>query len=250
MASDLIFQKQTISSLESAELTGKQHAHVMRDIRALLEQGVSQSNFGLSSYKQPQPNGGYKDVACYNLTKKGSLILASGYDAKLREKIIDRWEDLETGKSQPLYMQEDVSPRVSDKIMAADWIIRTLNLNDSSKLFLVKAIADPLGLPTPDYVPSKGILKSATELLKERGYAISAQVFNQRAIEKGFLCELTRNSSGGKKKKFKSITEKGKPYGENQVNPNNPKETQPLWYEDKFDELLVKLGFAEGRVAV
>ena len=98
MASDLIFQKQTMSSLEIAELTGKQHAHVMRDIRALLEQGVSQSNFGLSSYKQPQPNGGYKDVACYNLTKKGSLILASGYDAKLREKIIDRWEDLERRK--------------------------------------------------------------------------------------------------------------------------------------------------------
>lgn len=26
--------------------------------------------------------------------------------------------------------------------------------------------------------------------------------------------------------------------GENQVSPNNPKETQPLWYEDKFEELL------------
>lgn len=95
---ELLEVKSTMSSLEIAELTGKQHAHVMRDIRNLLEQGVSQSNFGLSSYKQPQPNGGYKEVACYNLTKKGCLILASGYNAKLREKIIDRWEELETEK--------------------------------------------------------------------------------------------------------------------------------------------------------
>ena len=70
----------------------------MRDIRSLLEQGVSQSNFGLSSYQQAQPNGGHKDVACFNLTKKGCLILASGYDVKLRERIIDRWEQLETEK--------------------------------------------------------------------------------------------------------------------------------------------------------
>lgn len=93
---NLALIKKTMSSLEIAELTGKQHAHVMRDIRNILEQGVSESNFGLSSYKQAQPNGGVKDVSCYNLTKKGCLILASGYDAKLREKIIDRWEELET----------------------------------------------------------------------------------------------------------------------------------------------------------
>lgn len=77
-----------MSSLEIAELPGKQHAHVIRDIRSLLAQGVSQSNFGLSSYKQPQPRGGYKELPCFELTKKDCLILASGYDAVLREKSI------------------------------------------------------------------------------------------------------------------------------------------------------------------
>ena len=93
----------------------------------------------------------------------------------------------------------------------------------------------------PDYTSSKGILKSASELLSEKGIKISAQAFNKAAIEKGYLCELSRNSSHGKKKRFKSITEKGLSYGENQVSPNNPKETQPLWYEDKFEDLLSKL---------
>lgn len=95
---DLALNKETMSSLQIAEITGRQHSNVMRDIRALLEQGVSQFNFELSSYKQSQPNGGQKDVPCFNLTKKGSLILASGYDAKLRESIIDRWEQLESEK--------------------------------------------------------------------------------------------------------------------------------------------------------
>lgn len=93
---DLIIKKETMTSLEIADVTGKQHAHIMRDIRKLLEQGVSESNFGLTSYQQAQPNGGKKDVPMYQLTKKGCLILASGYDALLREKIINRWEELET----------------------------------------------------------------------------------------------------------------------------------------------------------
>lgn len=80
-----------ISSIEISELTNKYHSHIMRDIRNLIEQGVSQSNFGLGSYSDKNN----QTRPMYLLTKKGSLILASGYDALLREKIIDRWEELE-----------------------------------------------------------------------------------------------------------------------------------------------------------
>ena len=132
---------------------------------------------------------------------------------------------------------------VRDKIAVAKFLSSFLNLNDSSKLLIAKSIADPFGLPTPDYTPSHGILKSATELLRLRKSQVSAREFNTIAIEKGYLCELERKSSHGQKRTFKSITEKGLTFGENQVNPNNPKSTQPLWYESKFDELLGKLGF-------
>lgn len=132
-----------------------------------------------------------------------------------------------------------------DQITWVKEVKKILNLNDSSTLGMLQSIAQPLGLPLPDYTPSKGVMKSASKLLEEKGFKnqISANKFNKRAIEKGLLCEIERNSSHGEKKQFKSITKNGLKYGENQVSPKNPKETQPQWYADKFDELLKVLGF-------
>lgn len=89
-----------MTSIEVAEITGKEHKHVMRDIRVLLEQGVHESNFGLTFIIRTLPNNAQRKDPCYNITKKGCLILASGYNALLREKIIDRWEELETKERQ------------------------------------------------------------------------------------------------------------------------------------------------------
>lgn len=85
------FDKEFMTSLEIAELTGKKHAHIMRDIRGLLDQGVNETNFGLVEYKDKKG----ETRPMFKLTKKGCLILASGYNAVLREKIINRWEELE-----------------------------------------------------------------------------------------------------------------------------------------------------------
>lgn len=89
-----------ITSLQVAELTGKQHSNVMRDIRNLLEQleDRQQFSFELMFINRNLPNGGSKQEPYYNLTKKDSLLLASGYDANLRAKIINRWEELERQK--------------------------------------------------------------------------------------------------------------------------------------------------------
>jgi Rha family phage regulatory protein len=98
-------QPQTMSSREIAELTGKQHAHVMRDIRTMLtelhgEEGLSK--FGssyLNSQNKPQPE--------FLLPKRESLVLVSGYDVHMRAAIIDRWQTLEDRKrcSQPTAVQ-------------------------------------------------------------------------------------------------------------------------------------------------
>lgn len=130
---------------------------------------------------------------------------------------------------------------VQDKMIAIEYASRILNLNDSSKLMMIKSVMDPMGLPTPDYVKSKGVLKSATVLLKDNGVEMSAKAFNKILVNKGVLEEKERPSSKRGVARFKAISKDWLEFGENQVSPNNPRETQPLWYEDKFLDLLRKL---------
>ena len=85
-------EKETITSLEVAELTGKRHDHVMRDIKRLISQGVGVPSFGESSYK----DGQNRKQPMYKINKEGALILASGYNPKIRELIIKRWLELES----------------------------------------------------------------------------------------------------------------------------------------------------------
>jgi Rha family phage regulatory protein len=82
-------QVKGMTSLQIAEVTGKNHKEVLRDIRNILERGASERNFALTSYNDKQG----KERPMFNLTPKGCLILASGYDVVLREKIIDKLEE-------------------------------------------------------------------------------------------------------------------------------------------------------------
>lgn len=125
-----------------------------------------------------------------------------------------------------------------DKMMAAKWAADFLNLNEVSKLQMAKAILDPLGLPSPDYVPSKGVMHSAKELLKINGVNMSAQSLNKALAKAGILKQHTRPGKGGKVHKWYVITDPGERFGENDVCPQNPKQTQPLWYDNMFSELV------------
>jgi hypothetical protein len=82
---------QTISSLEIAELTGKTHNMVMRDVRKML---------GALDIQPEQFCSGYVDAkgetrACYELPAREVKILITGYDVVRRAKVIDRLEALE-----------------------------------------------------------------------------------------------------------------------------------------------------------
>ena len=88
----------TMTSREIASLTGKEHKHVMRDIRVMVEAlGLDESNFGhiyLDAYNRQQSE--------YALDEELSITLVSGYDVKMRLAIIRRWKELEGKAPAPL----------------------------------------------------------------------------------------------------------------------------------------------------
>lgn len=124
-----------MSSLEIAELTGKQHAHIMRDIRTLLDQGVNESNFGLVDYIDKKG----EKRSMYKLTKKGSLILASGYNAVLREAIINRWEELETGQATPFYQKIPTAKELALMVIQAEEEKERLMLENKAQQEVIEA---------------------------------------------------------------------------------------------------------------
>lgn len=83
----------TMSSLEIAELTGKEHFIVLRDIRDMLNKqfGDGGEYKFVSSYKSSQN----KDLPMYNLKFRETMILMAGYSQEIAARIIDRWLHLE-----------------------------------------------------------------------------------------------------------------------------------------------------------
>lgn len=93
-----IFQNvQTMSSREIAEMTGKNHADVLRDIRNMLLELYGDTR-GLSSFASSYLNSQNKEMPCFLLPKRETLILTSGYSISQRAKIIDRWQELESAQ--------------------------------------------------------------------------------------------------------------------------------------------------------
>lgn len=126
---------------------------------------------------------------------------------------------------------------------------RLLKPAPSSKMMMLAKIAANNGLDAK-FLPGYAIdaapdasggssmeSKPVTALIKQNGIAATAPAFNRLLASAGFLKQCQRTSTKRGLVDFWSITEKGLRYGKNLTSPNNPRETQPHWYVDRFLEL-------------
>lgn len=234
---------QSMSSLQIAEVSGKLHKDVLRAIRTMEPawEKVQGRKFALTFITRELPNGGSKQEPCYELTKTECLYIAAKFNDEVRARLVLRWEELENGTAEPIVKAQAPTPAqitLGDRLAWVKEVKHLLNLNDVSTLGLLQKVGEPLGLPLPDYVPSRGNLRSASFLLKENGSPMSIQQFNKLMIQHGLMVELSRPSGFGGVRQFKSIVGDGLSYGENQVCPQFPNGTQPLYYAHRFRELL------------
>lgn len=120
----------TMLSTEIAELTGKQHQHVMRDIRAIIEQLKDSPNldsgFILTEYKA----GNGKNEPCYQLDYDSTMIVLTGYDVKARAKVIKRWQELEQQATKPIDLMQVLNDPAA---------MRGLLLNYSEKVIALES---------------------------------------------------------------------------------------------------------------
>ncbi|MGP2571454.1 Rha family transcriptional regulator [Ornithobacterium rhinotracheale] len=90
--------KDTMSSREIAQIAGKNHRHLLRDIRKMevAWEKVTETKFGLSEYTDSTG----RKLPEYQLTKTECLYIATKFNDEARARLVLRWEALESEKQQ------------------------------------------------------------------------------------------------------------------------------------------------------
>jgi len=242
----------TMTSREIAELTGKRHDHVLRDIKTMLSQVHDLQDNPEMGYEVIQGvtfefDSHTKRLSTISLDKDHTLTLLTGYDAKARFKVIRRWQELEVAAALTLHSDAYTLPyQPAMKIQFFELAMRTLRVSETSKIRMLAQFGESEGFNSnflPDYV-DEPLVRAITPLLKEMGHDLSSKVaktVNPALEAMGILEHLSRKSTGSTIKKFWSLTEEGLQYGRNETSPNNPRERQPLFSAHPFPELLARL---------
>lgn len=138
-----------MTSKELAELTGKEHSHVMRDIRCeienLVKEGVeAESIFGLVEYTDIK--GEVRPM--YSFGREGAMQIAMRYSAIIRRKVILRLEDLE--KRTSLAIPQNYIEALKQLIISEEARIEAEKKNailmHINKNYTVTEIAKELGM--------------------------------------------------------------------------------------------------------
>lgn len=88
-----------MTSLQIAEITGKNHFDVMRAIRKMEPawKKINESKFALVDYQDKKG----ETRPCYSLNKEECLYIATKFNDEARAKLIKRWKELEEQHQKP-----------------------------------------------------------------------------------------------------------------------------------------------------
>lgn len=214
---------------------------------------ILKRDMGVVTGKKADGTDAYQTVNTTFINESGvySLIFSSKQE---RAKEFKHWVTSEvlpsirkTGQYSANVSSATLNEQLQANLTFADWAIKTLNINDASKLEWAKKISDKFGFVAelPDAVNAgteKPITHAATDLLKSHNVGISAQAFNRMLELKGVVKHATRPGKRGKVHSWYVITPAFDKYGQNQQDPRFQQQTQIRWYDATFMELLTIVG--------
>lgn len=114
----------TMSSREIAELVEARHNDVVETIERQFEKGVLRES--RKTTRTYAPPGGGRPTEVYDLTKRDTLVVVSGYDDALRAKIIDRWMEIEASSASPQPLPDFGNPAAAARAWAEQYEARVL----------------------------------------------------------------------------------------------------------------------------
>lgn len=176
---------ETMTSLEIADLVGREHKSIMRSIRDMEDdwEKVRGCKFALSQRTIAIPNGGYKNVPCYVLNKTECLYIATKFNDEARAKLVIRWEELEMKE------RENALPNFSNPAEAArawaDQYEKNLALEAKNKEMKPKA-------EYFDALVDRNMLTNFTDTAKQLG--LKRKDFIERLIRDGYLYRDNKNA--------------------------------------------------------
>ncbi len=201
-------------SLTIAEMFGKDHGNVLKDIRKQVEyagEEFAQVNFYSGSYLDKNNQSRPK----FNLTEDAFALVVFSYNTKeavqTKIKFIQEFRRMKEFIQKQAYTPTDNTIEFEKHLIGVKYTSEILRVDEPSKIRMLEEAHKQHGVPTnhlPVYVEEE-LKVSLTQLLKEHDVKMSAAKANTRLIELGLLEIKERPSSKGGTKEFKSLTNEG-----------------------------------------
>ena len=141
---------QTMTSLEIAELTGKQHKNLMQAIRNMEPAWVKVNGRKFALVEYQDKKGELRP--CYQLTKTECLYIATKFNDEARAKLVLRWQQLELAEQKR--RQQLCLPEPKEILRLADNIIgeglRMLN-EEAEDTLTATQVAKTFNMNTLDF---------------------------------------------------------------------------------------------------
>ena len=138
-------EQKYLNSREVAEMVGKDHSHLIRDIRNYIDY-LTEANFGSSEYFEEDC---YKDVTgrtliCYKVSKKGCEFIAHKLTgqkgAEFTAKYIERFHEMQAALKNPISELEALRTMI-DKMIEQERQVQ--NLSNRMDLIEAKTTTSP-----------------------------------------------------------------------------------------------------------